>query len=217
MKKLLLISSVLLVSGCADYIDGQRSSNIFRFTNQGAGFSPYTVAEWQARAARGEPGLSAGSNARVTGQASVSSSNSDVTRTTAQSYRTGSGTSGKLNDSTSFFSATPVPGTASGQATSAAYKANAPRAAEQVGNQGRVVNVGGDIVLASHSQVGAYSYVVFQAQSGRFGGSKLDLKKSDAYAKAIPVLTDCASVSEPFVLGPNRRRASHLVYPVSCG
>lgn len=217
MKKLLIISSILLVSGCADVIDGQRSSNIFRFTNQGAGFSPYTVAEWQARAARGEPGLSNGSNGRVAGEASVSSSNSDVTRTTAATYRAGSGVTGKLDSSTSFFSAAAVPVSTAGQGTTAAYKANAPRAAEQVSGQGRTVNVGGDIVLASHSQVGAYSYIVFQAADGRFGGNKLDLKKSKAYAKAIPVLSDCQNVAEPFVLGPNRRSATHLVYPVSCG
>ncbi|MEM9435087.1 MAG: hypothetical protein AAGA12_14280 [Pseudomonadota bacterium] len=56
MKKLLIVS-VLMLGACTE-INGTKQSNIFRFTNQGAGFSPYTANEWRARAARGEPGLS---------------------------------------------------------------------------------------------------------------------------------------------------------------
>jgi hypothetical protein len=56
MKTLLIVGSVLLVAGCNTTDANRLVPDTYLKSPQGAGFSPYSVAEYNARADAGQPG-----------------------------------------------------------------------------------------------------------------------------------------------------------------
>ena len=195
VNKLFLLS-VLGLTACAD------GPGVHGDWAQGARNSPYSVAEFRARAQRGEPGVfpaPSGYSIYTEQQriAAGAASSDGVLRQGTASSRTGEFITANFAGAT-------------GSANSP-YRANALVAAKQAG-AGTRVSVGGQSMKVSHLDVGNASYAVFQGRNGR------NIAAGDAAAMeaALPQLTGCSKAAGPFRVGPGGKSNTHMVYALKC-
>lgn len=180
--------------------------------SEGAHFSPYTQAEFNARAARGEPGVfpaptgySIYASKKVNNQAGPR-----VVQQGTASSRTGEFAGPGVALGGTLVSAS--------SANSSAHRANALVAAKEARSGGTPVNLDGKSLKVWQIDVGTTSYAVFRKGGGILGGSGgLDSAQGPAMAAALPSLTGCSAVAGPYQIGPGGRSNTHMVYALNCG